>query len=503
MYVNLKYLLAIGMLVSACASLNVTINYEPLRPYDRLVNNIDKTFHEPRFEHALWGAVIKNLETGEIWYENNADKVFMPASNNKIISASTALLNLGPQFRFTTRLMTNGKAIDSMLYGDLIVWSNGDPTLYEKLYEHSTDQFQAWADSLKAMGIHSILGDIIGDDNAWDDQRIGDGWAHDYLDVWYAAEIGPLQFNENYVDLTIYPPDSTCDTVRIIPNVESGYFRIINALTVMDSGHSDFSVRREYGTNILMAEGTIVRNSRKITWSPTITDPTLFYVTVLKEVLEQNGIQVTGQPKDIDDFLVSQAPITDTLVTHQSAPLSAIIKIMMKRSQNLYAETMVRIQGYELKGIGSFDSGCAVVQETLSKMGIQPETYIFADGSGLTRYDYVSPRILLTILNYMRYNSDWDLWYDSLPIAGVDGTLKNRMQDSPGFGNVRAKTGTISNVRGLSGYVTTADDQLLAFSFLVNGHLLSSADTEEVTDHVLDLLARYREKQQPTSRHKE
>src|SRR5690606_15601251 len=164
---------------------------------------------------------------------------------------------------------------------------------------------------------------------------------------------------------------------------------------------------------------------------------------------------------------------------------------LMKRSQNMYAETMVKLLGWNENGIGTFRNGKRVVERVLKGFGIDPDTYAYMDGSGLSRYNYISPEQLVKILEGM-YNSEYkDVWIDLLPIAGVDGTLRNRMKGTKAEGNVRAKTGTISNVRGLSGYVTTADGEELVFSFLVNGHLVSTKDTEDVTDGVLKIISEY------------
>src|SRR5690606_26502807 len=182
----------------------------------------------------------------------------------------------------------------------------------------------------------------------------------------------------------------------------------------------------------------------------------LFYVTVLKEVFEQQGITVSGMPLDCDDlFYWNHKPEDFSLISlHQSPPLVDILSGLMKRSQNMYAETMVRALGWKEYGLGSFRNGKDVVEEVLkNNFGIEPDTYAFMDGSGLSRYNFVSPAQLAMIMEGMSKHQYADLWKEILPIAGVDGTLRSRMKGTPAEGNVRAKTGTISNVRGLSGYV--------------------------------------------------
>ncbi len=481
--------LLISIFTAGCASSSKISE----NSFSDLQQKIDNRFNDSLFAHAHWGALIKSLKTGKVWYERNSNKMFMPASNEKILSGSAALVTLGPDFTFTTDLCYNGELADSVLKGDLIVFGNGDPTLYERFQKDSRDLFYSWADLLKSRGVTKITGNIIGDDNAFDDENLGGGWSFDGLDVWYSAEVGPLQLNEDYVDITVIPPSDKNGEVEIIPNLPSKYYNIVNNLTVIDTGRAHFNFSRAYGTNTIVFDGTVKAGSGKFVVSPSITNPTLFYVTVLKEALEEKGITVGGNSVDCDDIpnwnhKAEDFPILDV---HHSPKLIDILTGMLKRSQNLYAETMPRILGWNETGLGSFGNGKKVVERVLRNFGVEPGTYQYVDGSGLSRYDYVSPEELVKILTGM-YNSQYkQLWYNALPVAGVDGTLRNRMKGTKAEGNVHAKTGTISNVRGLSGYVKTAGGEELVFSFLVNGHLLSSKDTEDITDSVLELIADY------------
>jgi serine-type D-Ala-D-Ala carboxypeptidase/endopeptidase (penicillin-binding protein 4) len=461
-----------------------------------LKQKIANRFNDSLFYNAHWGVMIKSLKTGEVWYEQNSRKVFMPASNEKILTSAAALIELGPDFRFDTYLTYSGTITDSVLHGDIIVFGNGDPTLYDRFYKSPTEVFVNWASILISKGIKEVRGNIIGDDNAFDDRHIGYGWSIDGLDVWYSAETGALQLNENNVDLKIIPPATPNDTLRIIPNLPSNYFTIINEVTVAESGRSRISVERPLGTNNIFVRGTVARGSSPVENTPSITNPTLFYVSVLKEVFDAEGITVTGKGVDCDDIngWSHQPKDFSLLIHHQSPPLKEIITGLMKRSQNMYAETMVRVLGWKETGIGSFGNGKKVVQRVLQEnFGIDPNSYAFMDGSGLTRYNYVSPLQLVSIMEGMTKHKYWHEWRDAQPIAGVDGTLKSRMKGTSAEGNVRAKTGTISNVRGLSGYVTTASGEPLVFSFLVNGHLVTSKDTEDVTDDVLQIIASYKD----------
>ncbi len=483
-------ILLIQLLISGCSASKT----EELNKFALLKNIIHERFNDSLFQHAHWGVLIKSLKTGEVWYERNADKMFMPASNEKILTSSASLIELGPDFTFETYLTYNGEIKDSILDGDLIVFGNGDPTLYNRFNNNPKDVFIKWSEDLKSLGIRKITGNIIGDDNAFDDNHLGYGWSFDGLDAWYSAEVGALQLNENYVDLKIIPPATINDSLQIIPNLLSGFYEIKNQTEIIDTGRSVISIERPFGTNTIFIKGQIKTGDQPFEDSPSLTNPTLFYVTVLKEVLEEEGIEITGEAIDCDDMENWDHKPEDfmQLSIHKSPPLNKILSGLMKRSQNMYAETMVRVLGWNEYGLGSFQNGKKVVERVLkNNFGIEPDTYAFMDGSGLTRYNYVSPNQIVKIMEGMTKHKYWEVWKDILPIAGVDGTLKNRMKGTFAEGNVRAKTGTISNVRGLSGYVTTDDGEQLVFSFLVNGHLLSSKDTEDVTDSVLEMIASY------------
>ena len=483
-------LLLLFILVYGCSSTS-EISKNEIDTLPELRLKIQERFDDSTFSHAHWGVLVKSLETGKVWYEQNSEKMFMPASNEKIITTAAALTKLGPSFKFATEVFYSGSIQDSVIDGNLVVRGNGDPTLYHRFFEDPREVFLSWAKTLDSLGIKRITGDIIGDDNLFDDVHLGNGWSYDYLDSWYAAEVGALQFNENYIDLKIYPPRTEEEQPIIVPNIKSKYFNLVNRLEPTDTGKTDFSVRRGFGSNDIILEGEVKVGDKFYTISPSITNPTLFYSTVLKETLENSGIEISGDAKDIDDISYSVLDTTK-FFTYYSPPLKSILRELMKVSQNLYAETMTRVLGLVEHKKGSFKNGKKVVQEVLESFGIPKDSYRYADGSGLTRYNFISPEQLVKILTEMYNGKHKDIWIDLLPVAGVDGTLRNRMKGTSAQENVKAKTGTISNVRGLSGYVTTGDGEKLVFSFLVNGHLLTAKDTEKITDSVLEMIADFR-----------
>ena len=493
---RLSTLLFIGLFLFSCSTVSQSIQKKGDADFNVMMNKIDALVNDEAFAHAHWGVMIKSLDSDEVWYEHNQDRLFMPASNNKIPSTAAALKVLGPDFRFETHVLTNGEQKGSTLNGDIVVWSNGDPTMYEKYVGHSKAIFEAWADSLKTMGIKRITGDIIGDDDAFDDVHIGEGWAWDYLSIWYAAQFGALQFNENYVDVKIVPPTTLDGEVVLIPNIKSSYFNLIADFDIVNEGYNRIYLNRDFYSNDIIFSGQLVAGSDTTERTPTIDNPTKFYVHVLKETLEENGISVEGDPVDCDDIDGWVHAPHDSgyreLTHYYSVPLSEVARRLMKRSQNMYAETMPRVLSWYETGLGSIETGRKIMDSVFVEFGIEPGTWVYADGSGLTRYDYISPQILVKILEGMFHSDLKDVWVNSLPIAGVDGTLKKRMIGTAAEQKVYAKTGTISNVRGLSGYTTTGAGENIVFSFLVNGHLLSSAETERITDSILELICAYK-----------
>lgn len=457
-----------------------------------LVKKLEADFDDPDFKNAFWGVYVKSLDSGEVWFERNSDKLFIPASNEKIITTSSALRTLGTDFRFETTLGYRGEVKNGTLNGSLFVRGNGDPTLYTRFFKTPKEVFDGWAKKLKDAGITRVTGDVVGDDNAWADVHVHWSWPQDLSDYSY-AEFGPLQLNEDYVDIKITPPAKGSKEIKIEPNLPSEYYRIESRLEVVEGEKATTSVdvSRAPGTNLLVLTGRVAAGDKSLEVSPTLSNPTKWYATVLKETLVKNGIAIDGEAADCDDvegweFSGMKSSIIDT---HQSPPLTEILSGLMKRSQNTYAETMLMTMGAKATGKGSYESGSDVVAGELKAMGVTKDMYIYQDGSGLSRRNYVSPRALATINESMARSPLGPTWESLFPIAGVDGTLRNRMKGTPAEKNVHAKTGTISNVRGLSGYVTTADGEKLVFSFLVNAHQKGDADTNRVTDAACAMLA--------------
>lgn len=461
-----------------------------------LWSQIQDIFDDPSFNGAEWGVVIQSLANGEYFYKMNEDKLFIPASNLKIFTTSAALFLLDEDYTYSTDLYYRGEIDGSILQGDLIVQGRGDPTLSARFHngEMST-VFNDWADSLLRIGIDEIKGNIIGDDNYFDDVGLAPGWSWDDESYWYSAPSSALSFNDNCIDLVIKPNKNkkTVD-ISILPDIK--YVVILNNVELLDDdSKASIDVYRERGTNVINVFGHIGEYADSFKTFVSVNNPTQFSVVTFKDVLKKKGIKVSGYPVDIDDI---SSPIdyskTNFLFSYHSPELKEIIKVINKNSYNLYAELLLKTIGLEIEGFGSTANGIKAEESFFNEIGINPESIRIVDGSGLSRLNLVSPRNIVSVLDYI-YNSPYFIaFYNSLPIAGTDGTLGKRMTYSQTRNNVRAKTGFLEGVRSLSGYVYTGDNEPVAFSIIVNNYLVPDKLAENIQDLICLRLANFKRK---------
>lgn len=457
---------------------------------------IDDVFNDPNFSNANWGVVIQSLETGEYFYKKNENKLFIPASNLKLLTTASGLITLGPDFKIKTEILAKGRLDGPRLKGDLVVRGFGDPAISGRFYgENVLRVFNDWADSLLDLGIDEINGNIIGDDNAFDDTGLGKGWSWDYETSWFAAPSGALSFNDNCVDITVRPnkPGQKAELI-IVP--ETKYLVIINnVFTVEDDSVTSVKVRRERGTNVINVFGTIQQKDAPVKVFSSVNNPTQFAMVVLKDVLEKKGIKITGYALDVDDITSHiDFSTAQLLFTHYSPPVKDLIKVINKNSQNFFAEQLIKTVGYEVKNMGTTENGIDASESVFNQMGINTDNMAMVDGSGLSRMNLVTPNQIITLLNYMYRSDYYPYFYNSLPVAGVDGTLANRMKKSRAQNNVRAKTGFVFGVRSLSGYVLTGDREPMAFSIIVNNFTVPVVLADNLQDLVCIRLANFKRK---------
>lgn len=452
---------------------------------------LDSIFADTTFAHAHIGALVVRARTGETLYARHPDRVFLPASNQKLVTGAVALETLGPAFRFSTTVSATGQVRDGVLRGDLVVRGGGDPTLSGRFASDARDHFRAWADSLRARGITRIEGGIVGVDSLFPERGLGAGWAWDDLENGFAAEIGALQFNEGVVRLQVVPSRQVGSPPVVVVDPPTQHVRIYNLATTSAPGSAaDLTVRREDAGAGVTVEGVIPADTQLVARTLAVRDPTAFFLSVLRETLREAGLEVQGPALPAEEWPIERSGAVEMrLFTHQSPPLSEILPAMLKPSQNQIAETLLLAVGRELRGEATAPAGIAVVDSVARAWGLPAGELRMADGSGLSRYNLASPNFMVALLTRMDAGALRESWRASLPLAGTDGTLEGRMRGGPLHQRVLAKTGTLTGVRTLSGYLTAASGEQLVFSILVAPHLRTAAEVDAMVEAALSAVA--------------
>ena len=454
-----------------------------------LRRSIDSMVAQSQFRNSHFGVLIVDPEKGDTLYSLNAGKLFMPASNMKIVTGATTLVQLGPDYTYRTEFAMQGRVVHDTLQGRLIVTGRGDPTISDHMRGSAMMPLYDVADSLKAHGIHAINGWMIAGPDVFPDTTIGFGWSWDDLGEDYGAGVDALYLNEGFgIAVARGRPGARPDSIETFP--ARTYPKIWNKLVATadradtSALHFDFDLARTQ----FFARGRLKAAVDTLVY--VYPNQREAYLAALREAFASRGIGIST-PNMIAppwyDAVKSLAPAP--LFTIHSPPLREILPALEKPSQNQIAEILYKTLGLEKTGIGSADSGRVVIERQLAAWGAQPDGYLIRDGSGLSRYDYLSPETIVRVLDKVRADTAFHLFYDALPIAGVDGSLEHRMRGTAAAGNVHAKTGSVANARSLSGYVTTADNHMLLFSLLANNWTVKQSAVDSVQSRIAVLLA--------------
>jgi D-alanyl-D-alanine carboxypeptidase/D-alanyl-D-alanine-endopeptidase (penicillin-binding protein 4) len=429
---------------------------------------------------------------GKVLYSFQANELFAAASNTKLFATAAALARLGPDYEFKTRIYARGKINNGVLEGDLIILGSGDPNISGRFHKGDALAIpRQWARAIRDSGIKKVTGSIIADDRFFDRISINPHWSRQELTYWYAAPISALSFNDNCLGLTVTPVKPRGMWARVLKSPNTSYVNIIKTPRVIAKGRASLELHRRPRTNEVAVIGKIPAKSSPISLWVTVHNPPLYLGTVLKEALGRFGVKVLGRPR-----LVRKSEQIDyqelTLITEHKSTLAQSIKIANKRSQNFYAEQILKTLGKEVKGEGSWPAGLSAVAHFLAELGMEPGSYRMVDGSGLARGNRFSPMQVTTLLELMAAHPHAKVWKESLSRAGVDGTLRNRLRTPPYEGRVLGKTGTAGGISALSGYVLTTSGHTLAFSFLFNDFEGSSRPIKAIEDEILQVLVEWR-----------
>jgi D-alanyl-D-alanine carboxypeptidase/D-alanyl-D-alanine-endopeptidase (penicillin-binding protein 4) len=487
-----------------------------------LAKRIASVLAEPDLARGFWGIEVVSLANGKVLYSQNGDKLFTPASNTKLFTTAAALALVGPDYKFRTTVETNG-AVDrhGRLTGDLVLVGRGDPNLsgrelpYDlrtQRNDHSIAVLEQLADTVVQQGVKIIDGDVVADDSYFAFERYAEGWSQDDL-VWGdGAPVSALTINDNVVFVGIMPADHAGEPAFVSVAPFADYYRIDNRIITTPAGtQRRFLLNREPGALVVTLWGNIPLDDKGTNEALAIDEPAQFAAQLFRSLLEKRGVVVYGKERTHHTELASlstisanalspsrggdsgpvrQAPAHEPLVlaSHESRPLADDVRVINKVSQNLHAEILLRLLGREKGAAGTIAAGLEALQMFLSQAGVSGDQYAFFDGSGLSRENLVSPHAVVTLLRYASAQPWGTLYHDSLPVAGIDGSLADRLKNLPPQAHVYAKTGVLTGVKALSGYAVTAKGERVAFSILSNNSNLPPKRVTEAIDHVVEAM---------------
>lgn len=462
-----------------------------LQPPEPLSIEIERILADSIFQHCLTGIKIVSIDRGDILFEKNNQLLLRPASNMKLFTTMGAIGLLDKDFQFSTEIFADSIDRSGVIHGNLYFRGGGNPSL-------GVSDIDSITARLRSLGLKRITGDIVADHTFFDQVWFGKGWMWDDEPYSYGAPISALSVNENCVRVTVQPGRLESDSVRIIVDPPTGYVSIINKTrTVRDSILTPLRITRLFHLrqNTILIEGDVLLRSGQKSELVSIWQPELFAATLLKERLERQNIWISGSVR------VGITPDKHVPITKHTWPLDSVIFKINKLSNNLAAENLLKtISSVYDRSFGSSEHGIYLFNQFFSKIGIDTLKYVMADGSGVSHYNLVSPDIVITLLSAIaRDPSSFNRFYESLPIAGIDGTLSQRMIGTSAAINLRAKTGTMSGISTLSGYVRTVEGELLAFSIFMQNFLGSSKPYRDAQDRIGALLSNYKRSQELVS----
>lgn len=438
-------------------------------------------------DNAYWSLTVRD-STGKVLESYNTEKLIRPASNLKLLTAATVLDELGPDYTFKTRMYGMGNQVGDIWQGSIVFRGVGDPSISGTFYDddrlYVLDKFYQ---ALKEQGITRISGNLIGNDAYFDSKPYPDGWSWDDLSFYYAVPINALSFNNNTVDLTVYARGNVGDEPAIewFP-FDTDYVEFVNnqTITPANATYNEY-YQRLLGTNTIILESTLPRGYVEKE-ELSITNPPLYFLDTIKKYFEDGGIEIDGHlivESNVHDWNTSSYK---QLGMHQSHPLGDLIEQLNKESSNFYAEMLLKAAAAEhFKTQGTTDLGISLIESFSASIGINTSDISISDGSGMSATNLISTRDLSTLLVAMRRHQYFDSFRNSLAIAGRDGSLEHRFHNSKLEGQIRAKTGYISGVRALSGYLKTKSNKTLIFSIATNHYTVDTSHIDSIHESIL------------------
>ncbi len=515
---SLPMILATALLLAAFATpLSIQLaaqNTAPRHPSNQPATRPDialfrdrvaRILSAPEVSKGYWGLFVQDADTGEVLFAQNADRYFLPASNAKLFTAALAMATLGPDYRFHTTIETRA-AVDAnrALQGDLVFVGRGDPNLSNRKvpFESRTARdgppekiLAELADAVVARGIKQIAGDVIADDSYFAGGAYPSGWAIDDMLWSYGVPVSAIEINEGALNIQIVPADSAGLPATFTSDPLAGIFQVHNLVTTVPRGaEHKIAVERDPGSPDIFLRGTVAVGAPPRTLVVANDRPADYAAALLKNLLEARGIQISGRARarhsgDTGAEFVSspvgtQVGAPTVLAEHISQPLSETLRVMDKVSQNLHAEMYLRTAAREKTGDASADAAIQFEEDFRKSIGITDDDAVMTDASGLSRKDMVTPESEVMLLQWAAKQFWFEIFRASLPIAGVDGTLTDRMAHTSAAERIWAKTGSLTHVDSLAGYATTMRGAHLVFSFMLNNHNLKGRAATDAIDAI-------------------
>ncbi|MFN7993652.1 MAG: D-alanyl-D-alanine carboxypeptidase/D-alanyl-D-alanine-endopeptidase [Bryobacteraceae bacterium] len=453
----------------------------------------------PLTRDAFWGIRIVDLDHNRVVFEHNPTRLFVPASNAKLFSTALALMRLGPDYRFSTRVLSDEQPRENGCVHSVTLIGGGDPNLSGRALPYRRDApdgnplqvIEDLAGQIAARGVPCVDGDITGDDTLYDWDPYPEGWAGDDA-IWdYGAAVGALTINDGILSLSISPAETEGGLASIRVSPPLPYYQIDNRVRTLRAAERKVMVERLPGSHQVLVWGTMPPDDPGDTEVLGIDDPALYAAFALRDALTQRGIAVHGEARALHR-LPGDGPYLPPagfeLARRESAPLVQDLQVTDKVSQNLHAEMGLLAVARARRRTGNREAGIAELQGFLGEAGLDKGSYHFVDGSGLSRLDLVSAEAVVRLLTYLYRSQFREPWISLLPVAGQDGTLHGRMTRPPAAGRIFAKTGSMSHVSALSGYARRRDGAMLVFSILVNNYNGHASAITEAIDRICTLM---------------
>jgi D-alanyl-D-alanine carboxypeptidase/D-alanyl-D-alanine-endopeptidase (penicillin-binding protein 4) len=477
----------------------------PPATLEQLRQRLAEHVSQPKFDAGTLGVKIVSLDNGKTIFEHDAGKLFSPASNCKLYTVALAFDQLGGDYRIRTSLYAVSRPNRfGTLKGDLIVYGRGDPTINERL--HSNDIFQALEPLMSALtnaGVRRISGDLVGDESFFRGPPYGSGWNCDDLEFYYGAEISALTVNDNYLKLSVKRGERVGTPCKLSLLPATGFLILSNRTRTVSAGEKrELPFYRPLGENIVYVSGEMPLDDKGYTNDVTMHNPAGLFISYFKQALAKHGIKVDGKLRTMNWLDRQVVPLDLNKMVElgfvESLPMRDLAREIHKPSQNLYTDLLLAHIGALVQATNgltrrtSEEAGVAQLNEFLLRIGVPKGDVHFEEGSGLSRNNLTTPNASVVLLNFMSRHVEAAAYRDSLPIAGVDGSLRNRMKNTAAVGNVHAKTGTLRWANSLSGYVTTAAGEHLAFSVMLNRFVPDvNSSARDAVDAIAVLLAEF------------